>query len=343
MLGCCGAPAPPPSPKPKPTPAPNLTPTPHTTAPRSPCDFSSEMVDGRCVCNPIKGFGCTVCADGIANKCKQCHKGYTKWNGMCIDDALHEDGACSPAPETLTFYTYRAVNGDESYEFNGINTASSGGVMRYVHEEVVGVDCCATQCTRKYGIDRIRRFKVTMHNTGDPRHFRNFVQFDKAQCTLPGCDKKYKAEGYNVGCQVQHVHNFGYHDAAWFSWPGTCPSQPHWSKNDACKKDEPGGECDKPNGDKDCTYKMEDAGFVYLDELVGLPGKGHDLYKDWCEKGGVEFILHPDMGLWKGKEPTHFFWKERPNKDLNSLRTKRMLMMFRAKYPESPILLGTGR
>merc|ERR1719162_370865 len=138
-----------------------------------------------------------------------------------------------------------------------------------------------------------------MHATGDPRHFENFVQFDKAQCTLPGCVEKYKDEGYNVGCQVQHVENFGYHDSAWFSWPGTCVSQPFWSKSDACKKDEPGGECDAPNGDKDCTYKMEDEGFVYLDELVGLPGKGHDLYKDWCEKGGVEFILHPDMGIWK--------------------------------------------
>lgn len=214
--------------------------------------------------------------------------------------------------------------------------------MRYLHEEVVGGDCCRTaDCDRKYNIDRIRRYKVTMHNTGaNPRLFTNFVQFDKAKCTVPGCDGVYKQEGFNVGCQVQQVEQFGYRDAAWFSFPGTCPSQEFSAKTDKCMKDEPGGSCIKqkvavPTGEPDCTYHMEEAGVILVDDLVGIGGG----YKAWCEAGGIEFILHPET--WKGKPATIDFWRERMNVDLNALRTRKLVKMFRDKYPDSPILPGT--
>lgn len=310
------------------------------------CDDTSVVDEGKCVCKIENGDGCKVCSDGLAKECKECHKGYTSFFGECLDDTLHEVGACSPAPEGHQFYTYRAINND-NYKFNGINTASSGGVIRYVHEEVVGVDCCS-QCDknrhrRKYDIDRIKRFKMTMMNVGDPRQFRNFQQFDLAKCTVPKCDEVYQKEGYNVGCQVQHVDNFHYHDAAWYSWPGTCPSQPFTSKSEECIEEEPGGECEEPDGSKDCTYKMEPAGEIYLDDLVGIgkPGDGTGRFEQFCRGGGVEFVLHPETCSWC-KPPTINFWKERTNRELNTLRTRKLIKMFRQKYPDSPNLPSGG-
>jgi len=305
------------------------------------CDDTSQVDQGKCVCKIENGDGCRVCSDGLEKTCKDCHTGYASFFGECLDDSLHEDGACSPGPEGHQFYTYRATNSD-NYKFNGINTASSGGVIRYVHEEVVGKDCCAPGCRRKYDIDRIKRFKMTMMNVGDPRQFRNFQQFDMAKCTVPGCDKVYQREGYNVGCQVQHVDNFFYHDASWYSWPGTCPSQPFTSKSEQCIREEPGGECEQPDGRRDCTYKMEFAGEIFLDELVGIgkPDGGAEQYLQWCKDGGVEFILRPDS--WGGKKPTIDFWKERRNVELNTLRTRKMLKEFRKKFPDSPHLPSGG-
>ena len=37
-----------------------------------------------------------------------------------------------------------------------------------------------------------------------------------------------------------------------------------------CMKEFPGGECDEPTGLRNCTFHVEDAGSVSLDELTGL-------------------------------------------------------------------------
>ena len=39
-----------------------------------------------------------------------------------------------------------------------------------------------------------------------------------------------------------------YHDAVWYSLPGRCPSRDLYSTTAKCLRDEPGGNCDAPNG-----------------------------------------------------------------------------------------------
>jgi len=315
------------------------------------CDNEHDLDDGKCEfakCTTEQvAEGCSKCTYAThqlgTTTCRECRDGFSFFNGECLDDGIKETGLCKPSvPE---FYTYRAMS-SEMYPMNGINTASAGGVMRYVHEEVVGVDCCVgVGPARKYKIDRIRRFRVLFKNHDNPTtptgQFTNFVQFDKAKCTLPGCDAEYKKNGYNVGCQVQHVQNFFYNDASWLSFPGTCPSQEFADKTTQCETDDPGGACLKPDGSSSCTYHLEQSGEVMLDELVGtLPN-----YKDWVKSGGVEFVLHPNEkgAAPDGRIPTIDFWKERKNVALNDLRTKKLLKTFRTKYPDSVVLPGNGR
>ena len=56
--------------------------------------------------------------------------------------------------------------------------------------------------------------------------------------------------GYNPGCL--HVDpsksRAAYHDAVWYSLPGRCPSRDLYSTTAKCLRDEPGGNCDAPNG-----------------------------------------------------------------------------------------------
>merc|ERR1719247_1998098 len=53
----------------------------------------------------------------------------------------------------------------------------------------------------------------------------------------------------------------------WYSFPGSCPSQPFPSKSSDCRKQQPGGQCSSPNGTEHCTWNMQLAGDVSLDAL----------------------------------------------------------------------------
>lgn len=185
-------------------------------------------------------MGCRRCAG--PGLCKAC---LVRWVWSPNYTCRQVDG-----PAYQEFYTYRATSAAK-YDPNGINTASAGGVMRYVHEEVVGLDCCAPGCKRKYEIDRIRRYFIKQKTSKGAYakgrgQFGIFHQYDKAQCTwggVSGCLAEYQKAGWYVGCQTQHVQNFFYEDSVWLSFPGLCPSQPYWLKNASCYLSEAGGNC----------------------------------------------------------------------------------------------------
>ena len=139
------------------------------------------------------------------------------------------------APKRVTFYAYRATN-EESYRLENVNMASIEGVLAYLSQEVVGMN--GNWADRKFGIDRIRRYRITMKSTteafdttdagwpstlpADVRpQFMRYVAFDFGQIAWepPGLP--------SVGCAVNEVYkNFYQHaygeNATYFSLPGRC-------------------------------------------------------------------------------------------------------------------------
>lgn len=202
---------------------------------------------------------------------------------------------------------YRAQS-EANYPLENLNVADLPGVMWYLHNEVI------VATPRKYSIDRIRRFEITVRNTWEfwnvhKRQFGAFVAYDAGRCTTPVCGQIYHQYGFIVGCQVVDITLGGYRGATqttwacekgadecyaplWYSLPGECPLmgmhneeinpnsatlKVNSGKTDECKRREPGGRCDQANGAPDCTYSVRDAGEIMLDELVGI-GDYHDFW-----------------------------------------------------------------
>ncbi|CAK0794477.1 unnamed protein product [Prorocentrum cordatum] len=105
----------------------------------------------------------------------------------------------SKGPPTIKFYMYRASS-SSSFPLSNVNTGDLAGVMWYLHNEIVGSP------HRKYGIDRIRRYKMTFRPVVEfwnvhHSNFAPFFAFDAAQCTSDDCEKIYSKYGFLSGCQ----------------------------------------------------------------------------------------------------------------------------------------------
>lgn len=153
--------------------------------------------------------------------------------------------AGNAGPAVTSFYVYRAQS-DASYPLENVNVADLAGVLWYVHNEVV------TSTPRKYHIDRIKRFRISVKNTQEfwnvhHRHFGPFLAFDAGRCTTVSegrstCDDCYGQYGFIVGCQPKDLDICsGYLSPAqtvancrpgsaecraplWYALPGPCPS-----------------------------------------------------------------------------------------------------------------------
>ncbi|CAE7491879.1 unnamed protein product [Symbiodinium sp. CCMP2456] len=258
--------------------------------------------------------------------------------GCCDSEVEKQDmlGA-GPAPELLppattpgklmTFYLYR-VDNDQRYKLNGVNMANLLGDIWYLHNEVV------FNCPRKFNISRLTRFKVTYRATkelwGQNKNFDNFVAFDKAKCTVPGCSMLHWLPlGYVIGCTKNDVGRVALPgEAAWFSLPGTCPSKFYFQKSDECVKREPGGQCKggQVTGERDCTYQIEEAGEIPLDELSGIKN-----YNDVCESTGVrEYDETTDKGTGTS------FWNGKADPKKGAERVKFISDLFAKRFPQFP-------
>jgi len=240
--------------------------------------------------------------DMFKQKKSDCRMPCKKVSGVKASDLQKiQDQAAKlpPGPLAHTFYMYRAQS-DTSYPLENINTADLAGVMWYLHNEVV------PSSPRKYSIDRIKRFKVTVKNTWEfwnshKRQFGAFVAYDAGKCTSPMCKDIYNQYGFIVGCQVCDTNVAAYlakeqtnwnceagskqcNAPLWYSLPGPCPLEGFDNKDikatgtmdvNAAKTPEciakmPGGHCTDANGSPECTYSYEDAGEIMLDDLVGI-------------------------------------------------------------------------
>mmetsp|Transcript_139816 Transcript_139816/g.446088 ORF Transcript_139816/g.446088 Transcript_139816/m.446088 type:complete len:378 (+) Transcript_139816:64-1197(+) len=262
---------------------------------------------------------------------------------------LTHDAGDADGPRTITFYVYRSQD-DSEYSLENVNVADLPGVMWYLHNEVIG------SAPRKFFITRILRYKITMRS--DDRlyeskhsHFGPFVAFDSGRCTVPDCDSMWKTYGFNMGCQplntsrVTYISPFVTHHggrdcapncygALWYSLPGACPSMEFEGKTAECRAEMPGGQCNDPvllgRPGVQCTYFVENAGEVRLDELVGIEDYTHW----WAVEGNREYVWHLDHGI--GTD----FWDGRTDKSKNDERMNKVQEMFRRKYPDMPITYG---
>jgi hypothetical protein len=229
---------------------------------------------------------------------------------------------------------YRAQS-EATYPLENINTADLAGVLWYLHNEVI------VALPRKYKIDRIKRYKVTVKNTWEfwnvhKRQFSPFVAYDAARCSTPVCKDIYNQYGFLVGCQTQDLSIAAYlspdqtswncekgsddcHPPVWYSLPGPCPAMGMDNgridpnkvgldvsayKSKECLKKMPGGRCDKATGAPDCTYSYEDAGEIFLDELAGIDD--YDNFWNYsyvkCLKDKSEHRLSEDAPCVQNKE-----------------------------------------
>merc|ERR1712113_814269 len=88
---------------------------------------------------------------------------------------------------------------------------------------------------------------------------------------------------------------------------------------------EPGGNCSRPNGHHTCTWSLEHAGEINLDELVGIKNR-----MDFCHSGKKEYDRDTDRGVGVS------FWDHRSDFSACARRTEAVRRLFRQKYPNSP-------
>lgn len=222
----------------------------------------------------------------------------------------------------MTFYMYRA-QGAATYPLRNVDMADLPGVLWYLHDEVV------TTCPRKNGITRILRRKLTVMNTQelyDDRRtqFGPFVAFDKGQCTVPGCDAIWQQYGFVVGCQVLDVSQANYNSP---QLPhSNCAMSQDWGCDGAVWYSVPGHSCAEVTGAKHCTYHMEDAGEVDLDNVTGI-GLA---YAAFCDAGGLEY----DKALDRGHN--FHWWDLRHVRERCDARIQAVKNAFARKYPGLP-------
>lgn len=292
------------------------------------CTAPRVMMDGHCVCAP----------GSVLNTAP------TSELDVCIQPQ---------AAQKMTFYMYRAQS-DVNYSEVNVNMADLAGVMWYLHNEiVVGIP-------RKYDVTRILRYKVTMQNTEKffkkwNKQFGPFVAFDSAQCTVSDCNKIWKEWGFVVGCQTTNPQVYNYRPSkemmpycyppqlpscdsgTWYSLPGPCPEGDYESKTAECKAHWPGGLCDDPDGSDTCTYKLEPAGEVGLDELEGI----HNYQKWWLVKNklGETVSVRKEWDPVTDKGVGMSFWDDKMNKTRADGRMQAVMALFKKRYPHMPAIL----
>mmetsp|Transcript_40386 Transcript_40386/g.116062 ORF Transcript_40386/g.116062 Transcript_40386/m.116062 type:complete len:276 (+) Transcript_40386:1-828(+) len=233
---------------------------------------------------------------------------------------------------------YRA-QAKNSYPMENVNTGSLGGMMWYLHNEIVS--CAYNDCdkVRRYGISRITRWKVYMKATQPlykaGMNFGLRYAYDIGQCTGPWpCDDQFAKYGYFVGCNDLSAGfpfpDFPvYYNGTWYSLPGSCSEKVFTEQSMECRKDQPGGRCpknEKPTGKGTCTYSYEPAGEISLDELEGLDVS----YEDFKAAGGMEYNKTTDVGV------NMTFWNNLNNTEANAERVSAADALFKQKYPDMP-------
>lgn len=275
------------------------------------------------------GFeGQTKCCEGLT--CVQKSKYYSQ----CVagNEVPFNNSAQMRTPSEAPLYTYYIyrVMANQTYAPENVNVANLPGVLWYLHNEVV------ITSPRKFGIMKIVRWKI---QTKAPKplfdagmNFGVRYAFDVGMCTGPWyCGQMFQKYGYFVGCNKLGDFPFPtfpvyYPNGTWYSLPGPCPLKRFTDHSDQCKQEQPGGRCQgTPTGTGTCTYDLEEAGEIDIDELEGI-----DDYDDFVSSGNREYDPFQDKGTGLS------FWNNVNDTAANAARVKKASDLFQEKYPDMP-------
>lgn len=265
-----------------------------------------------------------------------CAPGFCKGKDNCWcqpNDEQTDENRCARPLENIKmeFYMYRALGDSDNGTLMGL-ADSLEGVMWTLHSQVV-----TKSCPRALDITRVVRLKATVFNTDAPYEawsgqFGPYADFSEGKCGGAGggeCVDNWKRYGFVVGCETWRPSMGGQsygNKTQWYSLPGACPSQTFSDKTASCRRQEPGGQCAIPDGSSNCTWNLEEAGEVRLDNLTGVND-----YKAFCASGGIEYDEQED----KGKGLT--FWDNRFSTSANSARVDQLQQKFGEKYPNTEL------
>lgn len=253
---------------------------------------------------------------------------------------------------------YRAQS-DAEYPMQNVNAANLAGVMWYLHNEIVESTPRKYGVTRVLRL-KVTMMNTAELWFAHQAQFGPFVAFDQARCTVPNCANIWYELGYVVGCQATQIEVANYTAAyqtakhcvglqcnspIWYSLPGACPDLYLTDKTQACMAMEPGGYCFSSydtsvglgdpdtwrtnstakdwqvTGARDCTYHVEHAGEVRLDELT-IPGWN---YSDFTAAGYQEYDKDTDRGFGTT------FWNGVHNGTAGHERMERLRYLFYTK------------
>ncbi|WP_353366834.1 hypothetical protein [Acidovorax sp. FG27] len=274
--------------------------------------------------------------------------------GLCTGFASLGVAATTPAPDfspppVSVFQVYRAIDsrllggpfGDAGTRLGNTNVGSVGGVLAYLHTEVVPAFASGSGERRRNGIDAIAVFEVRVLNTRRARRsaapgdaggtalFGPFMSFDRGAATQPDGRDQLLRYGAYVGVQDQRHSARHAYAADWYSFVGRCPLSP-FGLGEGGGRDKPTpcptapsleGICDQatgaPDGSPLCQYTFTYLGYLRLDDLVGITSADKPLcrtgttprpcadYADFRGSGHTEYDTGPadGMGCAAGQAP----------------------------------------
>lgn len=270
----------------------------------------------------------------------------------------------SSLPPVTSFRVYRAIDsrllggslGDAGTHLENTDAGSAGGVLGYLHSEVVPSSDVPGTGRRFNDIDAIAVFEVRVLNVrrarlfasndppGDANLFGPYMAFNRGMAMPPRARDQIASYGAYVGIQDQGHNPRHAYPGDWYSFVGACPFS-HWvggQKPSPCPTTPAlDGICHvagTPDGTPLCQYSYSYCGYVPLDDLVGITSKSEPLcrtgrtprpcadYADFRRSGGVEYAAGPDDTMEcadaKGPESGLPFWRGRcdPEKAMARMR-----------------------
>ncbi len=246
--------------------------------------------------------------------------------------------ALAEPPPVASFRVYRAIDsrllggylGDAGTRLENTNAASAGGVLGYLHSEVVPSFARPPTDRRYNDIDAIAVFEVHVLNVGEARNFPSyhpasdvdlfgpFMAFNFGVAMPPHARQQIEHLGAYVGIQSQANHPRHAYPGDWYSFVGPCPLSA-WRRDDVTGQPAKPSPCPtaialddmcpasgKPDGTPSCQYTYAYLGYVRLDDLVGITSKSRPLcqegtikracvdYTDFHRNHGVEYAAGPN-------------------------------------------------
>lgn len=238
-----------------------------------------------------------------------CTPGFCSATGQCSCrpnyDQLDQLTCAKPLGHLrMNFFMYKVQSDEDEHDDEVAGNTifySMEGILWYLHSQIV-----TKSCPRNLNITRIKRFKANVFNTKEPffewqGQFGPYLTFEKGNCASPECTDTFRRYGQVVGClpwsPYQGGHGYG-NTTQSYSLPRA-------------------GRCAIADGSDKCTWHLEPAGELRLDDLEGIAS-----YERFCAAGGIEYDQSKDVGT------SCTFWDAQGSEAANAGRVAKLQQRF---------------